>query len=67
MIKRISLVARKEGMSPEAFRQPWMGPHAAIVRQLKNLRGLRFNPVIARLRRAAANGWLDPERALALR
>ena len=46
MIKRISLVARKEGMSAEAFRQHWMGPHAAIVRQLQNLRGLRFNPVI---------------------
>jgi uncharacterized protein (TIGR02118 family) len=46
MIKRISLVARKEGMSPEAFREHWMGPHAAIVRQLKNLRGLQFNPVI---------------------
>jgi uncharacterized protein (TIGR02118 family) len=46
MIKRISLVARKEGMSPEAFRQHWMGPHAAIVRQLQNLRGLRFNPII---------------------
>ena len=36
MIKRISLVARKESMSPEAFRQHWMGPHAAIVRQLKS-------------------------------
>ena len=46
MIKRISLVARREGMSAEAFRQHWMGPHAAIVRQLPNLRGLRFNPVI---------------------
>lgn len=46
MIKRISLVARKEGMSPEAFRQHWMGPHAAIVRQLNKLRGLRFNLVI---------------------
>ena len=46
MIKRISLVARKDGMSPEAFRDHWMGPHAAIVRQLHNLRGLRFNTVI---------------------
>jgi len=45
MIKRVSLVKRKAGMSVEAFHAHWMGPHMEIVRQMKNLRGLRFNPV----------------------
>ena len=46
MIKRVSLVKRKEGMSLEEFHAHWMGPHMEIVRQIKNLRGLRFNPVL---------------------
>jgi uncharacterized protein (TIGR02118 family) len=46
MIKRVSLVRRKEGMSVEAFHAHWMGPHMEIVRQLTKLRGLRFNPVL---------------------
>ena len=32
MIKRVSLVRRKEGMSREDFLAHWMGPHAEIVR-----------------------------------
>lgn len=46
MIKRVSLVKRKEGMSVEDFQAHWMGRHMEIVRQMKNLRGLRFNPVV---------------------
>ncbi|TMD04302.1 MAG: EthD family reductase [Chloroflexi bacterium] len=46
VIKRVSLVKRKEGMSVEDFHAHWMGPHLEIVRQLKNLRGLRFDPVV---------------------
>ena len=45
MIKRISLVRRKEGMSRDAFIAHWMGAHAKIVRQLPGLRGLRFGVV----------------------
>ncbi len=45
MIKRVSLVRRKPGMSREAFLAHWMGPHADIVRQLPGLRGLRFGVV----------------------
>lgn len=45
MIKRVSLVRRKPEMSREEFLQHWMGPHAAIVRQLPGLRGLRFGVV----------------------
>jgi uncharacterized protein (TIGR02118 family) len=45
LIKRISLVRRKEGMSREEFLAHWMGPHAEIVRQLPGLRGLRFGVV----------------------
>ena len=45
MIKRISLVRRHEGMSPEEFAAHWMGPHAEIVKQLPGLRGLRFGVV----------------------
>ena len=45
MIKRISFVRRKAGLSLEAFLSHWMGPHADIVRQLPRLRGLRFGVV----------------------
>jgi uncharacterized protein (TIGR02118 family) len=45
MIKRISLVRRKEGMTPGAFSAHWLGPHADIVRRLPGLRGLRFGVV----------------------
>ena len=45
MIKRISLVRRKPDWTHEAFIAHWMGPHAAIVKQLPGLRGLRFGVV----------------------
>ena len=45
MIKRISFLRRKAGMTPEAFYAHWTGPHADIVRQLPGLRGLRFGRV----------------------
>ena len=45
MIKRISLVRRKPGMTREEFLAHWMGPHADIVRGLPGLRGLRFGAV----------------------
>jgi uncharacterized protein (TIGR02118 family) len=45
MIKRISLVRRKPGMTREEFLAYWMGPHAEIVRNLPGLRGLRFGVV----------------------
>lgn len=47
MIKRISLVRRKAGMDADAFHAHWTGPHAAIIRRLPGLRGLRFNRVQA--------------------
>jgi uncharacterized protein (TIGR02118 family) len=45
MIKRVSLVRRKPGLSREDFLAYWMGPHAEIVRRLPGLRGLRFGVV----------------------
>ena len=45
MIKRLSLVRRKEGMTREAFIAHWMGTHADIVRQLPGVRGVRFGVV----------------------
>ena len=45
MIKRVSLIRRREGMSREEFVAHWTGPHADIVRQLPGLRGLRFGIV----------------------
>jgi uncharacterized protein (TIGR02118 family) len=46
MIKRVSLVRRKDGMTHEEFVAHWSGPHIAIVRELPGLRGLRLNPVL---------------------
>ena len=34
MIKRVSLVRRKDGLTHEEFFAHWMGPHAEIVKQL---------------------------------
>jgi uncharacterized protein (TIGR02118 family) len=45
MIKRVSLLRRKDGMSREEFFAHWTGPHADIVRQLPGIRGLRFGRV----------------------
>jgi uncharacterized protein (TIGR02118 family) len=45
MIKRVSLLRRKDGMSREEFFAHWTGPHADIVRQLPGVRGLRFGRV----------------------
>jgi len=47
MIKRISLVARKPGMTLEEFECHWTGPHVEIVRQMENLRGMRLNLIEA--------------------
>jgi uncharacterized protein (TIGR02118 family) len=54
VIKRVSLVRRREGLSREEFLAHWMGPHADIVRQLPGVRGLRFGVVQA---------WSPPEAA----
>ena len=56
MIKRISLVRRKEGMSREEFLAHWMGPHAEIVRQLHQAEGLE-NPCGDQ--REGANGGIS--------
>jgi uncharacterized protein (TIGR02118 family) len=45
MIKRVSLVRRKAGLTREEFLAHWTGPHADIVRQLPGVRGLRFGIV----------------------
>lgn len=45
MIKRVSLLRRRSGMSREEFFAHWTGPHAEIVRQLPGIRGLRFGKV----------------------
>lgn len=54
MIKRISLVRRREGMTRVDFLAHWMGPHAEIAKQLPGLRGLRFGVVQL---------WTPPEAA----
>lgn len=45
MFKAIILLTRKPGATREAFRDWWLGEHAALARQLPGLRGLRFNVV----------------------
>ncbi len=45
MIKRVSLVRRRGGMSKEEFFSHWTGAHAEIVRQLPGILGLRFGKV----------------------
>ena len=45
MIRRISFIRRKEGLSRHEFLAHWNGRHAELVRQLPGLRGLRFTAV----------------------
>jgi uncharacterized protein (TIGR02118 family) len=45
MIRRVSFIRRKEGLSRQEFLAHWNGRHAELVRQLPGLRGLRFTPV----------------------
>ena len=39
MIKRISFIRRKPGMTKEDFFAHLTGPHAAIIRQMPGVRG----------------------------
>lgn len=45
MIKRMSLVRRKEGMSVAEFTERWLGEHAALIREMPGLRGYRLDVV----------------------
>jgi len=45
MIRRVSFIRRKAGLSPQQFHAHWTGRHARIVRELPGLRGLRFSRV----------------------
>jgi len=45
MIRRVSFIRRRPGMTPDEFHAHWMGRHAEIVRDLPGLKGLRFNRV----------------------
>jgi uncharacterized protein (TIGR02118 family) len=45
MIKRISFLRRKEGLTREEFFAHWTGTHADIVCQMPGVRGLRFGRV----------------------
>jgi uncharacterized protein (TIGR02118 family) len=45
MIRRVSFIRRKQGLSRQEFLAHWNGRHAELVRQLPRLRGLRFTAV----------------------
>ncbi|MCY7303383.1 MAG: EthD family reductase [Thermoleophilia bacterium] len=45
MIKRITLVRRREGMSKEDFVQHWATTHAELAARLPGIRGCRINVV----------------------
>ena len=45
MIRRVSFLRRKPGLTREQFFAHWTGRHAEIVRQLPGLRGLRFSRI----------------------
>jgi uncharacterized protein (TIGR02118 family) len=45
VIRRVSFIRRKAGLSRQEFFAHWNGRHAEIVRRLPGLRGLRFTGV----------------------
>ncbi len=46
LIRRITLVRRREDVSPEEFRRHWLEVHAPLARGLEGLRGYRINLVV---------------------
>jgi uncharacterized protein (TIGR02118 family) len=54
MVKRVSLVRRRAGMTQAEFVAHWAGPHVEIVRQMPGVLGLRLGVVEA---------WTPPEAA----
>lgn len=66
MIKRVSLVRRRDGMSHEEFAAYWLGPHAEIARGIPDALGYVIN--VARDPDAAgydgfAEVWFESEEA----
>jgi EthD domain-containing protein len=53
MVKRITLVRRREDMTRDDFAKHLLGEHAEIAKRAPNLRGYRVNLV----RQAEAAGW----------
>jgi uncharacterized protein (TIGR02118 family) len=47
MVKRVSLVRRRPGMTQAEFVTHWAGPHVEIVRQMPGVLGLRLGVVEA--------------------
>jgi uncharacterized protein (TIGR02118 family) len=45
MVKRVSLVRRRSGMTRDEFVAHWSGPHVEIVRQMPGVLGLRLGVV----------------------
>ena len=45
MIRRVSFIRRKDGQTREEFERIWTGEHAAIVRQVPGIRGIRFSMI----------------------
>jgi uncharacterized protein (TIGR02118 family) len=45
MIRRISFIKRKAGLTTDEFFARWMGRHAELLSQLPGLRGLRFTRI----------------------
>ena len=46
MVKRVSLLRRKDGMTHQQFIDHWRGPHLEIVRAMPGLRGYRLLEVV---------------------
>ena len=46
MIRRVGLIRRRSGLSPDEFFRHWIGEHAALARQIEGLRGYRINRVV---------------------
>lgn len=54
-IKRMTLLKRPDGMTPEEFRHEWLVVHAAMVRQWPNVLGYNQNIVVERYHGAPAD------------
>ncbi len=66
IVKRVSIVRRREGLTHEQFADYWLGPHAELARGIPGARGYVIN--VAQEPEAAgcdgfAEVWFDSEEA----
>lgn len=65
MVKAMIFLARRPDLSPETFRDWWLGPHRALAERLPGLRRHAFNLLVDGPYDAVVEQWFDTADAMA--